>query len=291
VVLGGKKVINVSTVKANRRCNNRIHKKYRCYRSDIWSKLALKGRYNFMTKLIANFAEEQMRFYIRKLPEKDQKAWRIKFKRRRFNYNFSRFAYQLTTTGFPKRKKKPKRRGLLVKLRRQVSLFYGGGRIRSVTFRRYSSMGNEKAGVQRYNIDNKLRVNYYPKKTYASIVESRLDVFLLRTNLVESIYQARQMIFHRKCIVNGENNINHPSYLVDIFQQVFFRQNYFKRMKTFIRNKLRSRKFIGIPYYIYVNYSLLFAVKIEQPKTNKIKYPFTFIEAPCNVFRFAFKHL
>lgn len=103
-------------------------------------------------------------------------------------------------------------------MRRQISLFYGGGRIRKKTFRRYS-----KFGIYRWpQIRNE---TYYPELnrnlyrnigTFASLVESRLDVLLFRSNFVDTIYQARQYIFHRKCRVEGHTRITHPAFLVKI---------------------------------------------------------------------------
>ena len=275
----------------NRRCHNRIHKKYRCYRADIWSKLALKGRYNYMTNLIATYAQDQIGFYIRRLPKNKKKMVKATFSQFNTKKKIPRFNYQLTTIATPKKKRKPKRRGVLVKLRRQISLFYGGGRIRSVTFRRYSQLGNEKARVGHYYLNNNVHLTYDNTKTYASIVESRLDVLLLRTNLVDSIYEARQLIFHRKCMVDGKINVNHPSYLVGVFQQISFRHNYVMRMRQFLRHKLREKRFIGIPYYLYVNFALLIAFKIEQPTTMRVNYPFTQIRGACSVFRQSFKNL
>jgi len=274
-------------IKKHRRSHNRIHKKYRCYRADIWTKLALKGRNNYMTNLIAKYAEDQLGFYIRRLPKKQKHIFKTKFDRFT-KRKFTPFNYQLTTTATHKKKKKPKRRGVIVKLRRQISLFYGGGRIRSVTFRRYSQLGNEKAAVERYYLNNNVQFTYRNKKTYASIVESRLDVLLLRTNLVDSIYEARQLIFHRKCLVDGKVKVKHPSYLVGVFQQISFRHNYISRMRQFLRNKLRRRRFIGIPKYLYVHFGLLIAFKIDEPITMRVAYPFTNVRGGCAIFRKCF---
>ncbi len=40
-------------------------------------------------------------------------------------------------------------------------------------------------------------------RTYASILESRIDVLLLRSHFVDDIYRARNLIFHGKCKVRG----------------------------------------------------------------------------------------
>lgn len=40
-------------------------------------------------------------------------------------------------------------------------------------------------------------------RTYASLLENRIDVLLLRSHFVDDIYRARNLIFHGKCNVRG----------------------------------------------------------------------------------------
>jgi len=276
----------------NRRCLKTIHKKYRTYRSDIWGRLAVKQKYNFMTKLICSFAQIGLRKRSRKLLPQTRKAVLRKFRSTK-QLNRMRFTYKLNTIAGHKRKRTPSRRGILLKMRRQISLFYGGGRIRKKTFRRYS-----KFGIYRWpQIRNE---TYYPELnrnlyrnigTFASLVESRLDVLLFRSNFVDTIYQARQYIFHRKCRVEGHTRITHPAFLVKNYQQFGVCKNYAKKLKKSLLTRIRQHSVICIPSYLHVNFSILIAFKIEDPITNTISYPFAEAPAALANFRRAFSIL
>ena len=53
-----------------------------------------------------------------------------------------------------------------------------------------------------------LRSNLFNSKSklsFISLLESRLDVFLYRANLVSTLHEARQVISHNKVSVNGKN--------------------------------------------------------------------------------------
>ena len=47
-------------ISTNRRSHNRLHKKYRLLKADLWSRLAQKNRDNYITKLISDFARENL---------------------------------------------------------------------------------------------------------------------------------------------------------------------------------------------------------------------------------------
>ena len=55
------------------------------------------------------------------------------------------------------------------------------------------------------------------------MLESRLDVVVLRAGLCRSIYQARQMVSHAHFRVNGKK-VNIPSYQVRIGDKITVRE-------------------------------------------------------------------
>jgi len=252
----------------NRRCSKTIHKKYRTYKNDIWARLAVKQRDNFITNLICSYAQIGLRKRSRKLLPKSRKAVLKKFKTTT-PLSRTRFAYQINTKASQKRRRTFSRRGALLKMRRQISLFYGGGRIRQKTFRRYGRMPVEK---KREILTHLNKYEYHSYNTYASIVESRLDVLLFRSNFVDTIYQARQYIFHRKCKVQGHTRITHPAFLVKNFQSFHLCGNYAKRLRKSLLTRIKQHNVVCIPSYLHVNFSLLLAFKIEDPITNTISY-------------------
>jgi len=54
----------------NRRCAKTIHKKYRRYSCDIWGRLAIKKKDDFITKLVYNSALINLRKRLRRYTRK-----------------------------------------------------------------------------------------------------------------------------------------------------------------------------------------------------------------------------
>jgi len=161
----------------------------------------------------------------------------------------------------------------LLKLRRKVSLFYGGGRIRLKTFRRYGRMIGVKKTPPQFN-----QLTHYqysiPYRQYTSIIESRLDVLLLRSNFVDSVYKARSYIFNHKCKVSGHTRITHPAFLVKNFQLFGLKDPYTKKLRKSLFTRIKKHAVVNIPSYLCVNFSLLIAFKFEEPFSYKVAYPF-----------------
>jgi len=255
----------------NRRCAKTIHKKYRRYSCDIWGRLAIKKRDNFITKLVYTSALFGLRKRLRRYTRKTRSAIWKKF--RDVKHRRKHFTYRIDTRANQKRKRSSSRRGSLLKLRRKISLFYGGGRIRIKTFRRYGRMAATKNTKVTLN-----HLNHYshsiPYLKYTSLIESRLDVLLLRSNFVDSVYKARSYIFNHKCKVSGHTRITHPAFLVKNFQLFGLKDQYTKTLRKSLFTRIKKHTVINIPSYLFVNFSLLVAFKIEDPGLA-VSYPFS----------------
>lgn len=276
----------------NKRCKNTLHKKYRRYRSDIWGKLALKQRNNFITNLIYDFAQMALRRRLRKVTFKARRRVRKVFGKTLKRISFKNFNYDITVKAKQQRFRPSSRRGNLLKMRRQISLYYGGGRIRAKTFRRYSRLIVEKANRKTIYIDKTPYHEYANPTTYASLVESRLDVLLLRCNFVDSIYRARTFVFHRKCKVQGLTRVSHPAMLIKNYQRFMLKGNYAKNIRHNLVKRMKSKRtFINTPSYIFVNYALMIAFKIENPITRLVSFPFAEQPGALANFRKSFRML
>jgi len=276
----------------NKRCKNTLHKKYRRYRSDIWGKLALKQKNNFITNLIYDFSQMALRRRLRKVTFKARRRIQKSFGKTLKRISFKNFNYDITVKAKQQRFRPSSKRGNLLKMRRQISLYYGGGRIRSKTFRRYSRLIAEKANRKTMLIGSTVHHEYTNRRTYASLVESRLDVLLLRCNFVDSIYRARTFVFHHKCKVQGMTRVKHPGMLIKNYQRFMLKNNYAKTIKqNLIKRMFSKRTFINVPSYIFVNYALMFAFRIENPITRLVSFPFAEQPGALANFRKSFRML
>ena len=275
----------------NRRCKKLINKKYRKY-GDIWGRLAIKKRHNFITTLVYKY--ERSTFHQRLKAASKKKKRRIyryviprSKKSRTYKRNHKktpkkrRFAFEIISKEKRLYRKRHSRRGNLLKLRRQISLYYGGGRIRKKTFRRYGYMSHEHTNPQNY-LHNKRH------RTYGSILESRLDVLLLRSNFVDSIYKSRMLIMHHKSFVQGHDKIDHPGILVENFQRFGIRGHYTKVLRNIFYIKNQKHGIIHFPPHLYINFPMLIAFKLEDPITHRITFPFSEQAGSLAVFRKAY---
>jgi len=86
----------------NRRCLNLKNKKYRRFNADIWSRLAIKRRYNFITRLIADSARISMSIKLRRLSKKTRRRIWAKFKRKKKAYTTKKIYISNRYVGYKK---------------------------------------------------------------------------------------------------------------------------------------------------------------------------------------------
>lgn len=269
----------------NRRARKLKNKIYRRY-GDIWGRLALKKRDNFITNLVYNFESQTISYKKRHLPKKKQKKLKTQFTPK--NKQKMIFAFQTNIKKKSIRRRPNSRRGKLLKLRRKISLYYGGGRIRKKTFRRYGKNIKQR---QKLTLDIYNNYQDYNPYTYGAIIESRLDVLLLRANFVDSIYRARAYIFNSKCRVQGQKYVNHPGFLVRNYQIFGLIDKYTKKLRHSLFIRIKKHAILSLPSYLQINFALLIAFKIEDPYPNAISYPFAEQRGTGANFRKAFSFL
>ena len=269
----------------NKRSRKLVHKQYRRY-GDIWGRLALKKRDNFITTLVYRLESQSFNRKKRKMPHKMKRSVRKKFKVK--GQTFTPFAFEINTTVKQVRRRRQSRRGNLLKLRRAASLYYGGGRIRKKTFRRYGKQTSEKA---RFFFDHLKNENSGQISTYGALVESRLDILLLRCNFVDSIYRARILILQRKAYAQSLQGVSSPALLIKTFQCFGLRGNYSIQLRRALLARVKKHAILCLPSYLFINFTLMTAFKIEHPHTERTSFPFAELPGAAAIFRKSFSYL
>lgn len=109
-----------------------------------------------------------------------------------------------------------------------------------------------------------------------SLLESRLETFLLRLNLFPSVYFVKNFILHKNVFVDNRI-ISYSSHILKLNEIVSFNKKYHKRLYAHIKQALKSRKvFINFPPFIEADYKLLVAMLIRRPDLNSLTKPMSF---------------
>lgn len=122
--------------------------------------------------------------------------------------------------------------------------------------------------------------NSKSKLSIVSLLESRLDIFIYRAKLTNTLYEARQIISHKqvkvnKVLVNSKGYILSPGDLVQI-EKKGIRTN---KCNGFLKNKTNGYKikstFKDLFFnHIQVDFKTKSAIFLEYPKVDEIFYPF-----------------
>ena len=138
----------------------------------------------------------------------------------------------------------------------------------------YGKQLTEKQRLRyQYNLSEKQLRGVYTKASRKSgntgevmlqMLESRLDVVVLRAGMARSIFQARQMVSHTHFRVNGKK-VNIPSYSVRIGDQITVREKS-KELEAFIL----AQQVAKTPEYITANDKQLTAELNRLPQAEEV---------------------
>lgn len=148
-----------------------------------------------------------------------------------FLFEFSKKTYQQKKTGefFQQ-----------LKERKKFSLFYG-----------------HLTRKQILNLFNKTKTNKgYFSKNIVSLLERRLDVVLYRSGLLKTIAEARQLIKHKKILVN-QKTINVPSFLLNSGDFVSIQPKMVTILTRQLANSLKTKRVKNNPKIVRDFYSTL----------------------------------
>lgn len=112
-----------------------------------------------------------------------------------------------------------------LKERKKLSLFYG-----------------HLTRKQIINLFDKVKKNkgYFSKNIF-SLLERRLDVVIYRSGLTKTIVEARQLIKHKKILVNS-NSLNVPSYSLNPGDVISFKPQIVEKLTHQLRNSTNARQ-------------------------------------------------
>jgi small subunit ribosomal protein S4 len=119
--------------------------------------------------------------------------------------------------------------------------------------------------------------NSKSKLSFISLLESRLDIFLYRANLVRTLHEARQAISHNKVNVNGKNIKSKGSLLSpgDVVQLNVLSSNQIASVKNNTYNSTVKDSLKGLFLkHIQVDFRTRSAVFLAYPKIDEVLYPF-----------------
>ena len=263
----------------NRRCKHLKYKLLRRFGVDLWGRLAIKRRNNRITKLIASLARSacsrQMRM-LKYTKKRRRRLWKkltatTDARKKRSKLKETRlpkihFLFSLNDKPPLKRPRRSGYRGLLLKQRKMINLFVTAGKVRQKAWRRYAKVSS---GFIR-NVNKKIK-----KRMYSGVIESRLDILLVRANFVDSIFKARHLILNGHATVDlVPRRIIEPAYALVVYQPFALENRLMKITREVLRRRLRRNRIINFPSYLFINFSTMVVYKIEDPRGYQIKYPF-----------------
>lgn len=127
------------------------------------------------------------------------------------------------------------------------------------------------------NIFKKIYKNALYKQNPILYLETRLDIFLTRCKLVNSIFEAKQFILHGNVLVNGRI-ITYGNYNLSAGDIVQIKQNKMPALISNIKEIVKRDPFIDTndalqtPDYIFINYNIMSAILLNIPTLKQIPY-------------------
>ena len=170
------------------------------------------------------------------------------------------FFYSVHVAAPRKKRKKRSLFGLKNIYYKKISLFFGFKKVSS--FLKIYDLGGSVWGRN--------------KSVVLSLLESRLEVFLLRLNLFPSIYFIKKFISHGNVFVDNKT-ITYPSHLLSLNQIVSFNRKYYKYLYVWLKSSLKSKRtYLNYPSFMEVDYKLLVAMLIRYPDFKSLTKPMSF---------------
>lgn len=162
---------------------------------------------------------------------------------------------------------------LMRELKRKVAFYYGFIHMRKFRY------------INNFNKNMAVNSNYGLK------LECMLNIFILRLNFFDNIFQANNLI-RKTRFINIDNKLcTYPYRIVNVFQTVSINKFYFKKMlnifikrckfnksyvlKNFVKKGYRRKRVIrnvvNIPSFIEYNYKIMHFTVIDRPKLSQLK--------------------
>lgn len=108
-------------------------------------------------------------------------------------------------------------------------------------------------------------------ENFIGLLESRLDAFVFRSNMVPTIFSARQFVNHKHVRVNGKV-VNIPSYRLKAGDLVEVKES--SRSLELVQVALASNE-RTVPDYIQLDPAKVSATYVRVPESKEVPYPVT----------------
>jgi small subunit ribosomal protein S4 len=140
-------------------------------------------------------------------------------------------------------------------------------------------LAKQKLKAHYGNISEKQFVNIYKEASrkkgdtvtnLVSLLESRLDIILFRTNFAPSIFAARQLVSHRHILVNGKV-VNIASFKVKVGDEISIKTA--SQQMPIILESVKNQE-RNIPEYLNVDSGNFSSKFVRTPEVNEVPYPF-----------------
>lgn len=169
--------------------------------------------------------------------------------------------------------KKPESWWVIRELKRKVAFYYGF------------------INIKKFRYINNLNKNMSVNSNYGIKLECMLNIFFLRLNFFDNIFQINNLIKKTRFININNKLCTYPYRIINVFDTVSISKSYFKKMlnifikrcrfnksyilKNFIKKGYKRKKAIrnvvNVPTFIEYNYKIMHFTMIDRPKLNQIK--------------------
>jgi len=255
--------------KTNKNSFTLRYKKYKKLGSDLWGRIAFVNKKNEFTTHMKGLAERDLRKRIRYIGNRKKQAIRTRFGLRRKRYFFE---YSVIEKPKKFRRTQWTRRSELRNMSKKIRHFY--------------SLRLTRKSLRKLAYRRRFRKSH-SKAVTSSFLETRFDVMLYRLNFISSIYEGRRIIRTKKAFVLGPSNktsnnkffststMRKAYHQIPIFYFVTLSYHLALHRKIYLKNVIYAWKLLAYPpSYLLASYKTMIGLRLNNPSTNKIRYPF-----------------
>lgn len=248
--------------------NKRLQHKQKIYKrfnDDIWGQLAIASRYSKALQHVAfNYVNntEKRHFYTNEklrnffIWKKDGRAF-ITWLHQARNSNIN-FSYNLKATDTEHKTTKVTANSRVFWDAIKLKKFYGDKRKKQFKFFKQSVNSNRRLSAP----------------GVLTLLETRLDSVLFRSNLFYSVYEIRQYINHNKILINGKIS-QKQGISLNVGDIVSIQPElYVKLYNRFVTRLKNDTVLTNYPHYLEISYKAGCIFVVRHPRPIEVHYPF-----------------
>jgi hypothetical protein len=282
-----KTATTVKRGKINKKTHKTLHKKYRFFGTDLWGTLGRSFRDNGIVQKIAKITYKTIMGQLKTEDEQNDEAKKILNRfpeayKQKYSGEFTYNVAEESDERMSSHGNKPYSAGGASRiLRKKLTLFYGGGRMRLPTFKIYSKFTDIRNREDQLTV---LRRRLGTTRNYITKLETRADIFFFRIGFFGSIYESRNFCYLKRARVKNYSKYLMPWHRIQALEICFV--TYYRQLqKLFILNLLKKR--ILVPAWISLSIMYMCAFVLYYPP--RVGYPGRDMSgASLKVFRIGF---